>query len=341
MENLPKFEVIGNVPEEEKDKFKNLRKDVFIKQEDSEVATEKEKEVIRKAEYDKTPEQVAILEFINNETSRLMRECGVEPFDIPSRNYHILPETVMKKVFSSEIGAYIDNAMAIGLSSDLRTSLLRFAVVAFHESLHMKSRQIYELYTEKNGKISNQRYRGGVRATSPYAKDNHDRPVTHFSGLDEAIVAWQEKLSFLTLLEAPVLFEEKEKYESERNIKLRQKIAKDRDIPEDEIFWIDDVDEFRWSGVGYRMQRKVLEYVCEEIVKEFNENYSTKEDVFKEFLKANFDGNLIPIARLMKKTFGDNGLRVLGMMKTDNKNGSLNNVLEMLRKMRRDILNKE
>ncbi len=338
MENLPKFEVVGAVPEDEKEKFKVCKMNTFLKQEDAEIATERERREIKQTEYAKTPEQIAILEFINNETNRLMLECGVEPFDIPIKNYHILPKKELKKYFDSETGGYEGRASAIGLSSELRSDLLRFAVVAFHEALHMKSREVWELYKNKEEKIKEQRYRGGVRATSPHKKDEASRPVTHFSGLDEGIVAWQEKISFLKLLDLPELAEEKKRRESEENTKIRQKIAKERKRPEDEIFWVDPLDEKNWTGVGYNKQREVLEYVCCEILKEFGDKYKAKEDVFKEFLKANFDGNLISIARLMKETFGDMGLRILGMMKTDNEKGGVNNVLETLMKIRRNIL---
>jgi hypothetical protein len=341
MENLPKFEIIGAVSEEEKEKARKRKTEVFLKQEDSELATEKERREIKQAEYPKTPEQIAILRFINDETNRLMQECGVEPFDIPLKNWHILPEKELKKIFDSRTGVYVGEASAIGLSSDLRLNLLRFAVVAFHEALHMKSREIWELYKDKDDKVKEQRYRGGVRATSPHTKDKNERPVSHFCGLDEGIVAWQEKLSFPKLLEIPELAEEKKRRESEENIKARQKIAKDKERPEDEIFWIDPMDDKNWSGVGYIPQREVLDYVLNQILEEFGNEYKTKDDLFKIFLKTNFDGNLIPIARLMKQTFGGNGLRVLGMMKTDNDNGGINNVLEMLRKMRRDILSKK
>ena len=83
----------------------------------------------------------------------------------------------------------------------------------------------------------------------------------------------------------------------------------------------------------------MLEYVCDEISKElFGDKYFSKEDVLKEFLSANFSGNLIPIARLMKQTFGENGLRVLGMMTTKNDTSATDNVLELLKKMRRELL---
>ncbi len=333
MENLPKFEVIGAVSEEKKEEFAIKRRDIFIKQQD--LMPEGERKKLEAVEYDKTPEQIAALDFIDQETNRLLQECGVEPIDIPAKNYHILPKEEMDKFFhTSSAGTYEGSKYAIGLSSELRKSLLMFVTVAFHEALHMKARQIWQLYEDREGKLKNKIYRSGMRVFSPRKKNMQGRSVTHFSGLDEAVVAWQEKLSFPRLLNIPELKEEKDKYEQEDSKAKRQKIAEERGIPDDEIFWLDLVDKSIGGGAGYYWQRKVVEYVCEEIVKEFPEEYQNKEEVHREFLKANLNGNLIPIARLMKKTFGDTGLRALGMMKSKDEDGALDNVMEMLRKMR-------
>lgn len=339
MENMPKFEVVGKVTDNDKRKFQDAEKDVFLRQEKSVPETDEDRLEIEKTEIAKTPEQVAILNFINNETNRLMDECGVEPYDLPINNYHILPKEQMKKYFNVDTsGVYEPKFYAIGLSEELNKSLLKFAIVALHESLHAKSRQIMELFTDNDGVVRAQGYRGGVRAFSPHGKDEEGRPVGHFTGLDEAIIAWQEKLSFSKLLEIPELAKEKEELQTEEAIKLRKNIAKEDDIAEDEVYSIDSEGEY--NSTGYRRQRSVLEYVCEEIATEFSDEYPTKEDVFRVFLKAEFDGNLIPIARLMKKTFGEHGFRTLSIMKGEDEAGVTSNVSEMLRKFRREIKNK-
>ena len=337
MENLPKFEVIGNASEEEKEDFVSHRKDIFEKQ--TGVLSDDERKKIEESEYPKTQQQISILTSINDFTNNLMQQLGSEPFDVPPQNYHIFPPKELKKFFGTDsVGVYDGGSYSIGLSSELRTNLLRFAVISLHETLHMKARQIFELYkSDKERKVGKKEYRRGVISSSPHKKDESGNRVKHFSGLDEAIIAWQEKISFLKILDIPELAEEKKKYESEENRKLRKKISEEKDIPEDEIFWVDSSDNKSFESIGYYKQRKVLEYVCDEILKEFSDEYPTREDVFREFLKVNFNSNLIKIARLMKQTFGDRGLRVLGMMKTDNDNGGVNNVLEMLRKMRMDI----
>ena len=76
----------------------------------------------------------------------------------------------------------------------------------------------------------------------------------------------------------------------------------------------------------------MLEYVCSEIQKQFPDKYQSIEEVFKEFLKANFTGQLLGIARLVEQTFGEGSFRLLGNMTEDKSSAVL--YLDSLRKAR-------
>jgi len=60
--------------------------------------------------------------------------------------------------------------------------------------------------------------------------------------------------------------------------------------------------------------------------------------VYKVFLKAHFTGRLLPIGRLIEKTFGEGSFRLLGNMDTDDESGALH--LESLEKARRRQIRK-
>ena len=62
------------------------------------------------------------------------------------------------------------------------------------------------------------------------------------------------------------------------------------------------------------------------------DQYADADEVYKVFLKAHFTGQLLPIARLVEKTFGEGSFRLLGNMDTENKSGVLH--LESLKKAR-------
>lgn len=338
MEKLPNLGVIGNASEEEKEEFVKRRTRIFTNQLESEGLPPEKKRVVEEANFPKSPEQISILNFINEATSRLMVELGVEPFDVPPENFYILPDAELKELTDSKTGAYEGASQAVGITYHLRSSLFRFAYVSYHEMLHFKARQVSEIY--KNGdKIKDQGFRHGVRAYSTSKKNAEDNRHAHFVALDEAIVGRQEKLFLSHLIDLPELAEEKKRQNTEQYKLSRKEIAEKEKIPEDEIYWIDPLDNKKWNGCGYYYPRRVLEYVCEEIAKEFSDKYEDKEAVFREFLKANFDGNLLAIGRLVEKTFGEGSFRDLGDMKTEG-GQTANLVLEKFGRMRRKILAK-
>ena len=154
----------------------------------------------------------------------------------------------------------------------------------------------------------------------------------HFRGLDEAIVASEERKYVKEMLNLPMFEKEREWLGSEEARKIREKIAVARNIPPDEIYWLGE-NKKSHIEVGYYRQRKVLDYALAEIQKEFPEKYGSAEEVSGEFLRAFFAGSLSATANLVEKTFGKGSFRVLGMM-SDDKNSAIN-TLETLESMRR------
>ena len=151
-------------------------------------------------------------------------------------------------------------------------------------------------------------------------------------GLHEAIVSSQEKRLLNKLLELPALAKEKEWLMSDEAKELRKKLAEKKEIPENDIIWVGKKEEDDWESVFYLQHRRVLDYVCDEIQKQFPDQYQNAEDVFKEFLKAHFTGQLLSVARLVEKTFGKGSFRLLGNMGKENESAVLH--LESLKKER-------
>ena len=163
----------------------------------------------------------------------------------------------------------------------------------------------------------------------------HGQYHQHFAGLHEAIVSMQEKKLAAKLLDCPELAKEKEWLISDEARAMREKLAKEKDMPEDDIIWIGKNGKDDWETIQYLPHRKVLEYICSEIQKQFPDQYQNTDGVFKEFLNAHFTGRLLPISRLVEKTFGEGSFRTLGNMATNEESGILH--LESLKKMRQKI----
>ncbi|MDD5318621.1 MAG: hypothetical protein PHF79_02255 [Candidatus Pacebacteria bacterium] len=331
MEKIPGFRIVGGASEEEKQKTRTEIESHLV----DHIATlpEHGRKELEKLEYPKTETEVKLIEFANDETSRLREACGLEVYDIPLDNYHIVPPEVYKKISEEGQGIAFTNfgKQIIAINAfNLRSNPVHFGSSILHETLHLKGHLTFEV--EKLGeKIKQTPFREGVTVFPAQKKGLNREYHEHFSGLHEAIVSEQEKKSFSHMMDLPILKEEKDRLNSAEAKELKEKISKERKVPIDDIVWVNQKGD-DYEAVVYRMQRKVLSFICEEIQKEFPEEYENAEQVFKEFLKAHFTGRLLPIARLVEKTFGEGGFRMLGNMGTDRASGVL--CYESMRKAR-------
>ncbi len=332
MEKIPEIRVVGNASAEKKDIEVKKIENALVNHLES--LSPQDKLQIEKFEYPKTEKEHALLDFVNRETNRLMEEAGIEPHDIPKENYHILPPELYKKAAKSNTnGIAFELRKAILLDAEtVRGNMVMFGSIALHETLHLKSHLSIEVTEGKKGEINTTPYRVGVSVHALQKDGYHGRYHGHFRGLHEGIVAGTEKRLFKKLLGQPELEQEKEWLLSPEAFALRKVLSEKKEIPEDDIVWVDKTNNDCWETIGYPRQRAVLDYVCTEIQKQFPDRYLDTESVFKEFLKANFTGHLLTIARLVEETFGEGSFRLLGNMDTDKASGVLH--LESLKKSR-------
>ena len=310
MEKIPEFEMVGNASEETKDQVKKTfekRLLNHIESLDPEV-----KEWLKKFEIPKTELEIFLIDFVNKQSNDLMQSIGVQPYDIAPENFHII-KTEEYKYESSNAIAFNRYQGILFKAESFENNPVYFGSVALHEILHIKAFFCSEVRENNNDiKIHINPYREGVAIKSLQRHGQNDQYHEHFVGLHEAIVSEAEKRALSELFSLPELKEQIEQFESEKIQEKKKRIVK-IGIPEDDIIWVDDN---RSNLVGYKEQRKVLSYLCEEIQKEFPNDYKTTDDVFKEFLKAHFTGNILQIARLIEKTFGEGSFRLLGNMTT-------------------------
>ncbi|MCL5733428.1 MAG: hypothetical protein M1334_02050 [Patescibacteria group bacterium] len=312
----PEFRVVGKASEEEKIKIKEKLKQKLIN--NLESLTDEEKEIFYAYEKEKTEEEMECVDFANKETDRLMEEAGVEPYDIPAENYHILGkgasygELLLSDPSFYALTYYPKQEMIFRESA--ASTPLAFGALALHETLHLKAH--YALI--KNNNSYEQYYRAGVDIF-PQKQDVNNPPYSYFTWLHESIVSKQVTRSLPFLLNIPALKKEKEWLESDKAKILRKAAAEAAKISESEILLIGKDkkffrDQYRFKYHPYRDERKILDYVLEEIQKGFPDKYKDADEVFKEFLKAHFSGRIVTIANLVEKTFGKGSFRFLGSM---------------------------
>lgn len=336
------FRIIGNASETEK---KRVQEKFFTALTDhAKSLTPEEHELVTKVELKKTAEEEELIKWINEVTNEFLQEIGVRPQDIPTVNFHILPRAAYTKIARPEsVGLTVHEGQgAILDGSYVRQNLLRFGTLVIHEMLHLKEPLTLKVNNqEEPSKTEFEFYRVGVVVISPQSKAKPEEIRTHFSGLEEAIIATVQKKLLPQLLNHPLLSTEKSVLESDEFKQSQEDAAKHFNLPPEEIIYftktyqdsnrtVEKIDK-----IPYYPQRRVLQYVCEQIREEFSEQYQTIDDVMQEFFKANFTGKLLTLGRLMKKTFGKNGFRILGMMTPDP--DSAINCLETLQKARLEV----
>ena len=331
MKKGPEIRIVGGASAEKKEQTRREVEQAFFNHFES--LSPQEREQFQKLEYPKSEKELALINFANEETSRLMQEAEIEPYDVPAENYHIIPPELYKKVAGDSGNATTFNTKQgiIFDALEFRDNPVHFGAIVLHESMHLKAHFSMEVQ-EEGDKVSKTPYREGVTVRASQSYGHHGKYHQHFDGLHEGIVAETEKRLLAKLLDHPELAKEKGWLISDEAKEMRKKLAQKKEIPEDDIIWVGKKGENDWETVSYLRQRDVLNYVCAEIQKQFPDEYQSADDVYKTFLNAHFTGRLLPLARLVEKTFGEGSFRLLGNMDTDRQSGVLH--LESLKKAR-------
>ncbi len=66
------------------------------------------------------------------------------------------------------------------------------------------------------------------------------------------------------------------------------------------------------KGYSYDKERASLDKLIEDIYEKNKSEFSSSEDVFTMFAKSSMTGRLLPVARLVEKTYGKGSFRMLG-----------------------------
>lgn len=350
MENFKKFnkeiksgpdvKIVGKVSSESKEKIRQTVSGYFSEKHLSNLSNE-QREKFRRMEYPKSADEKHAIDFANEITNRYMEKCEVKNYAVLPGNLHILPPDLysecvggMRNSLASTFHKY---QTAIFNVSEVRGSRMCFWKTVFHEIMHLKSYLSVEVEGEngENNKIEAENeipfatVRRGLIVESPKGRAEESGEYhTHFRGLNEAVVSYFERDFVREMLKLPDFKEEKEWLNSVGAAELRQKIAESEKVDMEDIYWISENIE-DCAAFSYPKQRKVFNFLINEIQKRFPDKYKTLDDVAYKFLKSMFSGNLVDIAKLTEKTFGKLSFRVLGMM--DSEKNSAINVLGYLR----------
>jgi hypothetical protein len=267
-------------------------------------------------EKEKTAEELEMINIANDETNKLRQKYGLDKFDVPADNIHIVDEKDWGRDSSA---VYIQILQTIGIEDTKNVPekiwLMR---KIFHEMLHFKSYNSFQLLDPDNDEIRNIKpYRCGL---SVFTRDGKTRLL---NSINEAVVEDLTKRFIKGLSDNPIFSEEieqtkniKEKYADWIMTGNNKTLSSDDDIISAKV--VDtEVDGRRIKGVSslnftYKAQRKNLNTIITKIFYRNFGDFKDKEEIFDMFAKAVMTGNILPIGKLIDNTFGEGTIRKIG-----------------------------
>ena len=237
---------------------------------------------------EKSDEQVSLIRLVDGLVEEFVRPITEDDYvSVPLDNFYIVPSDVFLslRVSSSDSrGICYPYYKSIVLHEDCTRSTLDFVSVVTHEILHACARVFKRPH-----------YRVGLQVGDT------------FEGLTEGVICYIEMMLHPHLLKSPLLSAERCRFE-----KLFA------DLPENERS--EDISFFDSSTgapvfFGYNDLAEFLHQISLEIKDALS--IESVKDVLYAFFRAHFTGHLLPLARIVEKSFGRGAFRVLGDMGKD------------------------
>ncbi len=293
--------VVGKMTRAEKNQILIAKEEIFDDQFFEKVG-EREKE--------KTEEELKIINLANEATNEMRREYGLEDFDIPPENFHIIFRDVWPK--KRQVAFYDAMVQAVAAKEEPRKMV--FMENTLHEMMHFKSYNALQLTAEKEPRIAP--YRCGLVVVGRNAKKQY------FSSLNEAITAEMTKRALLKLFKNPLFAEEREQTK-----KIIEKYPNIRDksgqmLFDEETYHVEQKGtKVTRNNFSYPEEREILDTLIKKIMEKNPGRFKDKKEIFEIFAKGAITGNILPMGKLIDKTFGVGALRKIG--ETDKKAKSL------------------
>ena len=314
MEKLSSIDrVVGRIPEARKER---------ILQEAGERFNNQAFEALKTKEREKTSEELQIVDLVNRVTNEIRQKYGLESFDIPPENIHVIAEE--KWPMEKSIGIFSISKQAVATREKM--SKLGFAATVFHELIHFKSYGAAQITAGEKLKLDST-YRLGLSART------RDGEKLYFDNLNEAVTEELTK-RFVKSLSTQPLFAAAIKQTREVMVKNSHVTADSgRPLFDDDTYyaevqgrksWRESVGRLFGKGANiaterfsYTLARQVLNVLIDKLFERNLEKFQDREEVFEVFAKGMMTGNILPVGRLVEETFGKGTFRKIGELDED------------------------
>ncbi len=283
-------------------------------------------------EKEKPAELVDLIVRINDKMADFLEQYGVASIEIPPSNVHMLDKSKLdagqlkkfEELYKNNPGLYMPDQQGIVLLRDYEDgNKLLMIQTLVHEMLHMESFNSFQKTSTEDAEIGLKKgdeKAGLIPRRSGFSIRAMDENKLFFNEINEAIITeLMIRFERAYLAEWPELAEEiKERDEGISYLSNRD------NIPMEELK--KDIGTVRKDAgssssdlisYGYRGARKQLWSLVDDLFEKNESEFKSKEEVFDLFVMATMNGRLLPLARLIEKTYGKGSFRELGEKTAD------------------------
>lgn len=254
-------------------------------------------------EREKSPEELQLIGIANDMTNEIRRQYGLDDFDVPPENIHIIKKEKWPENYDSTSAFY--NSELQGVVMEDHHSRIVFTARMLHEMLHFKSYNALQVTKENDSRLKG--YRVGLTVAARNGKE------IYFRSLNEAVTEEMTKRLTAKISNDPLLSDEVRQTQKimAENRHIRPAFTEDTFYAAIKKEIIKNKDESQTTKIQvtsndfvYKQQRKNLNTLIDKIFERNPEKFTAREEVFEVFAKGMMTGNILPIGKLIDKTFG-------------------------------------
>jgi len=259
-------------------------------------------------EKEKTPEQKEVIAFINQYLPEFIKRYGGNPLVISEDKVHIMPEEALGDFEGEDKEAaafYCPDDQSVYFKENKNGSLLGFAKILVHEFIHFNAFQTVRIKEEKD-ELYIQRIGFKIRGA--------EGGLDYFDFVDESITEeLNRRFSDEFFKKSLLLKKDIEKFEKVLGATPPGVIKNVEDLS----YYNNAVKEDGSPGIvgvyyGCPKERKKVNNLITNLYEKNKDDFKSREEIFNLFAQAILSGRLLPVARLIEKTYGKGSFRKLG-----------------------------
>lgn len=294
--------VVGNIPESMKEQILRQREERF---------NDQEFEVLKGKEREKTPEEVEIINLVNGLTNEIRQKYGLEEFDIPPENIHV----VKNNQWVQKGHDAVFNSILQAVAMREQPAKLVFAKKVLHEMIHFKSYGAWQVVQGEKPELD--AYRIGIAIYS------RDGKTGYFKNLNEALTEEIAKRHTTKLFDNSVFTQELKQTKGIMFEHPKAVTESGEPLFDGDTFYAEAIDrqgdriEIETDKFGFPEERKALNFLIDKLFERNRGSFQNREEVFELFAKRMMTGNTPPLGELIDKTFGRKTFKKIGELDQD------------------------